>query len=303
MRDGQFDASALSETTRVAVCFLDDVIDATPYFLPENESAQKGVHRVGLGTMELADALLALGVPYGSDESLAAIEEIYRTIRDAAYDASADLAAEKGPFPKFDRDRFLELLFIRRLPETIRTKIAAHGIRNGTLLCQAPTGTTSLLAGVSSGIEPVFDFRLVHRDRLGEHPIEQPAYRTWYQAHPSSPLPPSFVTGGQLTPEEHVRVNAKIQQYTDASISKTTRPEDAYRRRGPAALPARLRARLQGHHLPPRRLAAGGALPRRGSAGDRQRADAAPAVTPRNNLPHRDPARDGIREGQHPRRC
>ncbi|HZQ99092.1 MAG TPA: adenosylcobalamin-dependent ribonucleoside-diphosphate reductase [Chloroflexota bacterium] len=222
VRDGQLDARALSETTRVAVRFLDNVIDATPYFLPENEGAQKGVRRVGLGTMGLADALIALGVRYGSDESLVAIEEIYRTIRDAAYDASADLAAEKGPFPKFDRDWFLDRPFIRRLPEPIRAKIAAHGIRNGTLLCQAPTGTTSLLAGVSSGIEPVFDFRLVRRDRLGEHVIEHPAYRAWRQAHPSTPLPPSFVTAGELTPEEHVRVQAKIQEYTDASISKTT---------------------------------------------------------------------------------
>jgi ribonucleoside-diphosphate reductase alpha chain len=220
VRDGQLDARALSETTQVAVRFLDNVIEATPYFLPENEAAQKGVRRVGLGTMGLADALIALGVRYGSDESLAAIEEIYRTIRDAAYDASADLAAEKGPFPKFDRDRFLERPFIRRLPEPIRAKIAAHGIRNGTLLCQAPTGTTSLLAGVSSGIEPVFDFRLVRRDRLGEHVIEHPAYAAWRRAHPDTQPPAYFVTASELSPEEHVRVQAKIQEHTDAAISK-----------------------------------------------------------------------------------
>ncbi len=222
MRDGPFDARALSETTRVAVRFLDEVIDTTPYFRPENEGAQKGVRRVGLGTMGLADALIALGVRYGSDESLAAIEELYRTIRDAAYDASADRAAEKGPFPTFDRERFLDRPFIRRLRETICAKIAAHGIRNGTLLCQPPTGTTSPLAGVSSGIEPVFDFRLVRRDRLGEHVIEHPAYRAWRQAHPGTPRPPAFVTAGELSPEEHVRVQAMIQDYTDASISKTT---------------------------------------------------------------------------------
>lgn len=222
VRDGRLDFEGLAEHTRVAVRFLDDVIEATHYFLPDNEAAQKGVRRVGLGTMGLADALIALGVRYGADESLAVIEEIYRTIRDAAYDASAELAAEKGPFSKFDRDRFLERPFIERLPEPIRAKIAAHGIRNGTLTCQAPTGTTSLLAGASSGIEPVFDFRIVRRDRLGEHVIEHPAYRAWRAAHPSGPLPAHFVAAGELSPEEHVRVQAKIQEFTCAAISKTT---------------------------------------------------------------------------------
>jgi ribonucleoside-diphosphate reductase alpha chain len=222
VRDGRLDTAALAEHTRVAVRFLDDVIDATTYFFPENEAAQKRVRRVGLGTMGLADALIALGVRYGSDESLALIEQLYRTIRDAAYDASAALASEKGPFPQFDRERFLERPFIQRLPEAIRAKLATHGIRNGTLLCQPPTGTTSLLAGVSSGIEPVYDFRLVRRDRLGEHVIGHPAYRAWRTAHTDAPLPAYFVTAGELSPEEHVRVQAKIQEFTDASTSKTT---------------------------------------------------------------------------------
>lgn len=222
VRDGWLDTEALAEHTRVAVRFLDDVIDATSYFFPENEAAQKAVRRVGLGTMGLADTLIALGVRYGSDESLAVIEQIYRTIRDAAYDASAELAAEKGSFPQFDRDRLLERPLVRRLPEAIRAKIAAHGIRNGTLTCQAPTGTTSLLAGVSSGIEPIYDFRTIRRDRLGEHLIEHPAYRAWREAHPDAPFPPYFVTAGELSPEEHVRVQAKIQEFTCAAISKTT---------------------------------------------------------------------------------
>jgi ribonucleoside-diphosphate reductase alpha chain len=220
--DGRLDTTALAEHTRVAVRFLDDVIDATTYFFPENEAAQKGVRRVGLGTMGLADALIALGVRYGSDESLAVVEQVYRTIRDAAYEASAGLAAEKGPFPQFDRERFLKRPFVQRLPDAIRAKIATDSIRNGTLLCQPPTGTTSLLAGVSSGIEPVYDLRLVRRDRLGEHIIEHPAYRAWRTAHADTPLPAYFVTAGELSPEEHVRVQAKIQEFTDASISKTT---------------------------------------------------------------------------------
>lgn len=115
VREGAIDDGALAQVTRVAVRFLDDVIDATPYFFPENEAAQKGVRRIGLGTMGLADALIALGVRYGSEESLQLIERIYQTIRDAAYAASADLAREKGAFPRFDGERFLERPFVQRL--------------------------------------------------------------------------------------------------------------------------------------------------------------------------------------------
>ena len=221
LRDDTLDLEGIAAHARVAVRFLDDVIDVTPYFFSENQAAQKAVRRIGLGTMGLADVLIALRVRYGSEESLTVIAEIYRAIRDAAYDAAADLATEKGAFPEFDRERYLERPFIRRLPEPIRAKIAAHGMRNGVLLCQAPTGTTSLLAGTSSGIEPVFDFRLIRRDRLGEHVMVHPAFRAWQQAHADSPLPDYFVTAGQLSPEEHVRVQATIQEFTDAAISKT----------------------------------------------------------------------------------
>jgi len=221
VHEGSIDLDGLAEHTRIAVRFLDDVIDVTPYFFPENEAAQWAVRRIGLGTMGLADVLIDLGVRYGSKASLDVIARIYQTIRDTAYEASADLAAEKGPFPAFDCAEYLERPFIQRLPVPIQTKIARQGMRNGVLLCQQPTGTTSLLAGVSSGIEPVFDFRLIRRDRLGEHVIEHPAYRAWQQAHPGAPLPDYFVTANQLSPKEHVRVQATIQEFTDAAISKT----------------------------------------------------------------------------------
>ena len=221
VQDGEFDFASLAEHARVAIRFLDDVVDASYYFLEENREAQLGTRRTGLGTMGLADALLALGIRYGSGDSLTVVEQIYRTIRDAAYDASCDLAAEKGAFPNFDSEKYLQGQFIRQLPETIRTKISRQGIRNAVLLAQAPTGTTSLLAGVSSGIEPVFDFAMVRRDRTGEHVLYHPLYQTWRASHPDDDLPPHFVKASDLTPEEHVRVQATIQQFTDASISKT----------------------------------------------------------------------------------
>jgi ribonucleoside-diphosphate reductase alpha chain len=221
VQDGALDDAALSEHARVALRFLDDVIDASPYFLDANRQAQLGTRRTGLGTMGLADALILLGVRYGSDASLEIVERIYRTIRDAAYDASSDLAAEKGAFPRFDREKYLQGEFIGQLPAELQDKIARQSIRNAVLLAQAPTGTTSLLAGVSSGIEPNFDFATRRRDRLGEHLIYHPLYQKWREAHPDDPPPEFFVKAADLSPQEHVIVQATIQRFTDASISKT----------------------------------------------------------------------------------
>jgi ribonucleoside-diphosphate reductase alpha chain len=233
---GSMDYAGLAEQTRVAMRFLDNVIDANLYFIKENEQAQLGTRRTGLGTMGLGDALIKLHLRYGSDESLLAIERIYSTIRDAAYDASAEIAAEKGSFPHFDRDRYLQGRFITRLPEETREKIAKNGIRNAVLLTQAPTGTTSLLSGVSSGIEPVFDFAMVRRDRTGEHVLYHPLYKEWrdrfHQEHEREPerheRPDYFVGANDLTPEDHVEVQAVIQRYTDSSISKTVNAPNSH---------------------------------------------------------------------------
>ena len=218
---GQMDYERLAEVSKVAMRFLDNVVDANEYFIEENREAQMGTRRTGLGTMGLADALIKMQIAYGSEESLPVIERIYSTIRDAAYEASADIAAEKGPFPNFERDKYMQGKFIKRLPKNIQEKIKKQGIRNAVLLTQAPTGTTSLLAGVSSGIEPVYDFAMIRRDRTGEHILYHPLLQEWRDRHPNEPTPHYFVSSKDLTPEEHVRVQAMVQRYTDASISKT----------------------------------------------------------------------------------
>jgi ribonucleoside-diphosphate reductase alpha chain len=219
--NGEMDWSRLAEQSKVAMRFLDNVVDANEYFIKENEEAQMGTRRTGLGTMGLADALIKMKIAYGSEKSLPVIERIYATIRDAAYEASADNAAEKGPFQRFDRDKYLQGRFIKRLPKAIQEKIKTQGIRNAVLLTQAPTGTTSLLSGVSSGIEPVYDFAMVRRDRTGEHILYHPLLQEWRDKHPSEPTPHYFVSSKDLSPEEHVRVQAMVQKYTDSSISKT----------------------------------------------------------------------------------
>ncbi len=219
--DGKMDYARLAEMSKVAMRFLDNVVDATEYFIEENRVAQLGTRRTGLGTMGLADALIKMKIPYGSEESVPVIERIYATIRDASYDMSADIALEKGAFSHFERDKYMQGEFIKKLPKPIQEKIKKQGIRNAVLLTQAPTGTTSLLAGVSSGIEPVYDFAMVRRDRTGEHIMYHPLLQEWREVHPNEPTPAYFVSSNDLTPEEHVRVQATIQRYTDSSISKT----------------------------------------------------------------------------------
>jgi ribonucleoside-diphosphate reductase alpha chain len=219
--DGKMDYTHLAEMSKVAMRFLDNVIDATEYFIEENRVAQLGTRRTGLGTMGLADALIKMEIPYGSEESVPVIERIYATIRDASYDMSADIALEKGAFSHFERDKYMQGEFIKKLPKPIQEKIKKQGTRNAVLLTQAPTGTTSLLAGASSGIEPVYDFAMVRRDRTGEHIMYHPLLQAWREAHPNEPTPAYFVSSNDLTPEEHVRVQATIQRYTDSSISKT----------------------------------------------------------------------------------
>jgi len=225
--DGTIDWKNLAKTVRIAIRFLDNVIDATPYAFEENREAQMKVRRTGLGTMGLGDFLIKLGVRYGSDEGVALAEDVYRFVRDETYRASVEYAAEKGPFPMFDADKYLEGMYIKRLPEDIRQGIRTHGIRNGVLQTQAPTGTTSILAGASSGIEPVYDFSFKRTDRIGEHIVYHALYKEYAEKHPNEPVPDYFVNAKQLKPIEHVRMQAVIQKYTDASISKTVNaPED-----------------------------------------------------------------------------
>jgi ribonucleoside-diphosphate reductase alpha chain len=218
---GTFDYDSLANDSRVAIRFLDNVVDANEYFLEENAEAQLGTRRTGLGTMGLADALIKMGVAYGSPESTAVIEKMYRVIRDSAYDMSADIAAEKGPCPHFDFEKYPQGQFIRELPDAIQAKIQAKGIRNAVLLTQAPTGTTSLLSGVSSGIEPVFSFAMKRVDRTGEHIMYHELMKAWLDANPGQEAPDYFVSSSSLTPEEHIAVQATVQRFTDSSISKT----------------------------------------------------------------------------------
>ena len=219
--NSKFDYEAFGKDVKVAMRFLDNVIDDIYYFYKENEKVAKDIRRTGLGILGLADALIKMKVKYGSEESLKVIDKIFKTLRDNAYIASSDIAAEKGSFPKYKKEKYLQGWHIKKLPEEIRNKIAKQGIRNAVLLTIAPTGTTSLISGVSSGIEPVYEFEFRRHDRLGEHLMYHPLYEEWKKVNPNKTKPDYFVSANDLTPEEHVKVQAVAQEYIDSSISKT----------------------------------------------------------------------------------
>jgi len=214
----------LARVVRYAVRFLDNVIDKTPYHFPENEANQKNERRVGLGTMGLAELLIRLGIRYGSPESLQFLDKLYGFIAREAYLASADLAEEKGPFPRFDAEKFLQSGFMRNMvavyPE-VGEAVRRKGIRNVTLLTQAPTGSTGTMVGTSTGIEPYFAFEYYRQSRLGFDRQVVPIAQEWMDRHPGEPLPDYFVTAMDLTAEDHIRVQAAIQRWVDSSISKT----------------------------------------------------------------------------------
>ncbi|MFN9781138.1 MAG: adenosylcobalamin-dependent ribonucleoside-diphosphate reductase [Alphaproteobacteria bacterium] len=223
----RLDETALDAVARVAVRFLDDVIDVSNYPLPQQEREAKSKRRIGLGVTGLADALIMCRASYGSAESLRLIERWMNCIRRAAYLASCEIAAEKGPFPLFQREPYLDGASVRELDEDVRAAIRSQGIRNALLTSIAPTGTISLLAdNVSSGIEPVFAYAyrrkiLLASGEAHEQVVEDHAYRLYRQQFGEGPLPDYFVNTQALSPEAHIAVQAAVQKHVDSSISKT----------------------------------------------------------------------------------
>lgn len=224
---GEFDFESFAQDVKTAMRFMDNVIDKTYYFFEQNEKVSKDIRRTGLGIMGLGDALIKMQLPYGSEESLPMIEKIFKTLRDNAYIASTEISKEKGSFPKFDKEQYLKGYHIQQLPKDIQNKIEKNGIRNAVLLTVAPTGTTSLVSGVSSGVEPVYEFSYKMRWRdegnkgWREDNVYHPLYGDWMKLHPDEEKPKYFVSANDLTPEEHVKVQAVAQKYIDSSISKT----------------------------------------------------------------------------------
>jgi len=217
----------LEDLVPVAVRLLDNIIDVSRYPLPQQENEAKAKRRIGLGVTGLADALILCGVHYGSEKGRDLAASWMAQISHAAYAASVRLAKEKGAFPLFDASQFLQQRFPASLPPALQKTIKGAGLRNGVLTSIAPTGTLSLLAGnVSSGIEPVFDFeysrRILSPDGSERHEIIRDyAVRLFRDTHGDTPFPDAFVTAHDLSPQQHLLMQAALQRHVDASISKT----------------------------------------------------------------------------------
>ena len=228
------DEAALAELVGTAVRMMDNTIDASGFPLEEQRQEAYAKRRIGLGLTGLADALMMVGQRYGSDQAAETAGRWAGLVSRAAYLTSADLAAEKGAFPLFDRDAYMAGESIRDLDPDVQASIARQGIRNALLTSIAPTGTISLLAdNVSSGIEPVFAHSYTRKvtERDGskrEELVEDYAvrlYRTRFGA--DAILPDTFVTAQTLTPAEHIKMQAALQRHVDSAISKTVNvPED-----------------------------------------------------------------------------
>ncbi len=227
------DVDALNELVALAVRMMDNVVDASKFPLEAQAREAQAKRRIGLGVTGLADALLMLGLRYGSDEAARQTEDWLHAIARAAYLASVQLAKEKGAFPLFDANAFLASGAMAQMDEDVRAAIREHGIRNALLTSIAPTGTISLYAGnVSSGIEPVFAYaynrKVLQKDgtRTEEEVVDY-AVQMWREKFGDRDLPEYFVNAQTLAPLEHVKMQAAAQKWVDSSISKTINcPED-----------------------------------------------------------------------------
>ena len=223
-----FDNEALRETVTIAVRFLDDVIDVSGFPLRKQALQARKTRRIGIGITGLADALAMLGHHYDSEVAREFAANTMETIRNTAYASSIELAKEKGTFPRFEKNQYLDAPFIRRLRSELRDGIATNGIRNSHLLAIAPAGTISLLAGnVSSGIEPIYAIQAERAVRASDLSVERLevndfAYDVWLAGHRrAASIPDIFAAADELPATAHLEMQACLQPYVDGAISKT----------------------------------------------------------------------------------
>jgi ribonucleoside-diphosphate reductase alpha chain len=235
----RLDGDRLVQVARLAVRMLDNVLELTYWPLPQQRAEAMAKRRIGLGFTGLGDALILLGLRYDSEPARTWAAETARLLRDAAYGASADLAVEKGPFPRFDAEPYLESGFARRLPQGLRERIRGQGLRNSHLLSVAPTGTISLAFAdnASNGIEPAFSWTYLRRKRRADggqdqYRVEDHAYRLYRgllgrdslaseAGGGLERLPPHWVTALDIGALDHMRMLEAVQPFVDAAISKT----------------------------------------------------------------------------------
>ncbi len=225
--DGVFDYEGLTEATKIATRFLDNVIEynMTNHAMPKIEEAVASDRRVGLGITGMADAFVLMKQRYDSEEALESIDKIMATICHNSYETSVELAKEKGAFPLFDWAGVKQSKFIQSLPKSLQKKVKDHGLRNSTLITMPPVGTGSIVAQTTSGIEPIFCTSYTRRVKQADGE----SFREYKVYHPlvqrlfgdDENLPDYVVTSHEIDPYFRVKMQGVIQRYTDSSISST----------------------------------------------------------------------------------
>lgn len=225
-----FDFAGFADLCKTATRMLDNVLDVTVWPLPQQEQEMRNKRRVGLGYTGLGDALVMLGLRYDTQEARDMARRISEVMRDAAYEASCELARERGPFPLFNADLYLSSpRFASRLPAALKDKIRQHGLRNSHLLSIAPTGTISLAFAdnASNGIEPAFSWHYTRKKRMPdgsfkEYAVEDHAWRLYHHLKGAdAPLTPAFVTALEMSAQAHAAMVAAVAPMIDTAISKT----------------------------------------------------------------------------------
>jgi ribonucleoside-diphosphate reductase alpha chain len=234
----------LEKTIRCGVTFLDKVrtieIQEKRFPLPQQKEASEKFRRIGLGIMGFAEMIASLGMVYAGEECKEFTAKLFAFLRDTAYDQSIELAKKLGSFPAFDWKKHRKCPFIKRLPEELQDKMAAHGLRNVTVLSIAPTGTIAILGQTSGGLEPMFAPLYKRFSNLGgkermEFRVYDPAITRWREAtgadfpadsdaitHEAlATLPPFFVFSHQIAWSDRVELQGIAQQFVDSSISST----------------------------------------------------------------------------------
>jgi ribonucleoside-diphosphate reductase alpha chain len=228
--NARFDEIGFIKVAKVATRMLDNVLDVTVWPLPQQQEEARSKRRVGLGFTGLGDALVMLNLRYDTAEARAAAQRISEVMRDAAYEASVEMAKERGAFPLFNADLYLSgSNFASRLPQPLKDKIRAHGLRNSHLLSIAPTGTISLAFAdnASNGIEPAFSWSYTRKKRMTdgsfkEYTVEDHAWRLYrHLKGQDAPLTNAFVSALEMSAQAHAAMVAVVAPYIDTAISKT----------------------------------------------------------------------------------
>ena len=222
--DGVIDWRRMARTIRTGVRFLDNVLTANHFPIPECEEGGIRSRRIGLGITGLHYFLIKAGFRYGSEACLEFLERLFGTIRNEAYKASMYIGREKGSFPAYDWNQLKDEKFFKTLPSRIRSDVKKNGLRNAVLLTVAPTGTISMVLGVSTGLEPIFAPIYKRRWRTGTEGV-------WNETIVVDSLFKDLYLRGRdvshcvgaydVTPEEHIKVQAVVQTYIDSAVSKT----------------------------------------------------------------------------------